>query len=499
MLALMLAACSGSPEKANELAATAQQQLDAGQITAAQKTIAEAIKERDDMVALHVLRARIEMAANNLNGAYKAYQDALGLDAANLEALQGVAQLGLRVGDLRASEDAAERILNLQPGQIDALLITGVHHLIHNRAEEALAVADRVLKLDAGNEGGTILKARALFLDDRPEEALEAVQAREKLVGRSEPVAVTELELLRERHDAKGMLEVFAWLRANAPANIDRALDEANLRFKTGDTPGGRALLLGILRGAKPDAEQLNTVTGLWREYDPSPLSSADKLALTKAAPNIRIALARHFLRSGQPEAAAAFVDPGVSLEEKGLGARIAALESNAERAKSLSDAVLEVDETQCDALVARAATTQARAGVTAAQRAIAECPSDPAPALALAGAYARLRDVRGVERSYSDAVARIPQDRQLSAAFISWLTQQGRSREAVAEARRLTRKAPALLSAWRAYLQICQATPSESCANEAQAGLDAARDMLAIDPAPGTVPDRGLTGRLQH
>jgi hypothetical protein len=62
--------------------------------------------------------------------------------------------------------------------------------------------------------------------------------------------------------------------------------------------------------------------------------------------------------------------------------------------------------------------------------------------------------------------------------------------------ARRLTRYAPALLSGWRLYGDLCRRFDA-GCTGEAVDGLTTARAMFGVDPAPGTTAPNGLFGRL--
>ena len=160
----LLAACGGDAGRAMGLGAQAQQELDAGQVTQARQTVTAAIQERDDLPDLQLLRGRIELAGNRFGPAFDAFAAALSLDARNLEALLGVGQLGLRTGHIADSEDAADRILVLQPDQPDALLVKGLLALVRSRPEETIKLAERILTISPGNEGGAILKARALYM-----------------------------------------------------------------------------------------------------------------------------------------------------------------------------------------------------------------------------------------------------------------------------------------------------------------------------------------------
>ena len=167
-----LGGCADRSQQAAQEAMVAQAALNANDLSTARKAINQAIADRDDVADYHVLRGRIELAKGSSGAAFSAYSNALALDATNTEALLGVAQLGLTTGNITASLDATERLLDLDPNQPDALLIRGIHAIIRRNYAEGITYADKVLAVSPGNEGGAVLKARALYMQHKPKEAL---------------------------------------------------------------------------------------------------------------------------------------------------------------------------------------------------------------------------------------------------------------------------------------------------------------------------------------
>jgi predicted Zn-dependent protease len=101
-----------------------------------------------------------------------------------------------------------------------------------------------------------------------------------------------------------------------------------------------------------------------------------------------------------------------------------------------------------------------------------------------------------GANRVYRDALDANKQSEPLTAAYARWLVSQHRTREAVAIARRLTRYAPALLSGWRLYANLCQRF-DQSCVRSAATGLANAGTLFGVDLEPGQPPPNGLLGRF--
>ena len=98
--------------------------------------------------------------------------------------------------------------------------------------------------------------------------------------------------------------------------------------------------------------------------------------------------------------------------------------------------------------------------------------------------------------RVFVQALDANKQNSELTGAYANWLVGEGRTREAVAMARRLTRNAPALMSGWRLYLALCR-SHDKRCISEAERGLENSRTLFGIDLPPGTPPPNGLFGRL--
>jgi tetratricopeptide (TPR) repeat protein len=503
-LALLLAAssaCSDPYEEAARRGAEADQLYRAGNLTEARERISEALRERDDVPELHILRGRIEFAAGERSNALDAYTNALALDNANMEALQAISQLGLNTGRLRESLEATGRILSVDPRNANALIIRGVHAIVQRQFEEAIGYADRVLELNPNSEEGAILRARGLFLSGKPDEALRFLASRSDNAPETEGIALTKLEIYRELRDSAAMQDQFEKLRTLRPADPVLRIDEANLLFKLDRQARARSLVAGVLSDAALDPRQASSSIDLLEAYG-ARLTRAEVARIARtASPATRAHLARHFLEAGDSGAAQTMVARiGRSSERTALEARVALLEGARAAAVRKAGTVLAQDKTQCDALVALAgAKLEAGEGAEAlshSQLAAAECPQRRSAWLLAAQAHQFLENEAGTRRVFQDALAALPQDLVLTTAYSSWLLDEGRTREALAAARRLVREAPALEPAWKHYEQVCKRA-AEPCAAEARRGAGDARSRYWIDLRAGELPPQGLFGRL--
>jgi tetratricopeptide (TPR) repeat protein len=503
-ISLSLAGCSGRPEVASRIAAQAQQQLQNGEIKLAQLTIKRAIKERDDMPELFILRGRIELAAKETSKALDAYSDALALDKANMEALQAAAQLGLQAGRFQVAEDAADRILAINPEDSNALLVLGLLRIVGHRHDKALEYADRILAKNPAHEPANILKARALYISGKPEDALSQILKVVPVTGPTEGESMTLLELYRERGEAGKMLEQFAYLRKLRPNDFALRADEANLRYKLGDMAAARALTgQALLRTGADDAEAVTSVA-LLREYDRNPFNDMQLKTLAEKAPiHSLIELSRYFLDIGQPDKVAILLGTRQSDDARALLARAAITQGNQKTGLALADGVLSKDKTQCDAMLARAEfhlqTRQFDTAIRNAQEAQAQCPRITAGWLILSRAYIAKNDAPGTRQVFEQAVGILPQDHMISQAFARWLIGQKQGQRAASEIHRLTRASPALLSAWTLYQDTCKEIGDSMCLSDANRGMAEGRRNLGIDPPKGERPPAGLFGRMRR
>src|SRR5690606_30772507 len=145
----------------------------------------------------HLLRGRIEVALGSNSAAFAAYSNARALDATNIEALLAVAQLGLTTGNLADSLAATEQVLLLAPNNIDALLMRGIHAIIRRDYSGGVGSGGMILALPRGHEGGTILRARGLFVSGQAQDALRVLDDLAGSLEMSVPVSLTRLEIFR--------------------------------------------------------------------------------------------------------------------------------------------------------------------------------------------------------------------------------------------------------------------------------------------------------------
>lgn len=496
LLCGVISGCANKEQAAYKLAGQAQQQLDRGDLAGARLSIDEAIRERDDLVELHLLKGRIELAGKSLDAAFLSFYNAMALDPVNQTALQSVAMLGLQTGRADQAEEAAGKLLSLAPQNPTGLLVRGLIAVERRRYPDAIAAADAILGNLPTDEGAVVLKARTLYLSGAKDEARKVIRQAVELAGGSSGLARISLEMARADGDSAAMIAAFAQLRQQGQADPEAISDEANLRYKTGDTQAARDMVIAALPDEKLPPEARLRLLDLWREYDPG--APARGTLPQPRNRTVREGLAGYLLERNRHAEAEALLTGLDSPNASGLRARVLLAQGRGPEARQLADRVIATDATQCDARITLAnlalASGNATAAVTSGQQAAAECPSLTAGWLVTAAAYTKAGQAKQAERVFRDGIAADPDDLALHKAFIAWLNQAGRGRETTGVARHLLRYAPNRITTWQLLAATCQ---DPACQGDAAAGLARAQRSFFIDRRPGELPRRGLFAAL--
>ena len=185
------------------------------------------------------------------------------------------------------------------------------------------------------------------------------------------------------------------------------------------------------------------------------------------------------------------------------LRARISVARGRLDEGLGQASAILQRDQTHCDALLAKAQADIAKGhaldAINASQMAASSCPQLATAYLVLARAHQLHGSRESVDIAFRDGFERNGQNFGLTHAYTDWLEQTGQGTRALAIARRLTINTPALLSGWKLYLELCARVPDANCKNEAGAGLAIARRRFGVDFRSGERPLISLFGRLSQ
>lgn len=489
LLVSATAGCGDRSSKAYAEAQQAQALLDAGDLPGARAAMQRALEQRDDQLDLILLDGRIKYRMGDIGAAFNAYNMALAIDPSNPEALMGVSQLGMATGSDRDAAAATDRILTIEPNNPQALMIKGIQALGKRDYQGTLAIGDQLLRLDPNSESGAVLKARALAFLGKEEEGLKLLRDRVARTGPSQMTVTALLENARDQHNPALMIEQFRALGELVPKNVDLTIDEANVQYKRGARDAARDRGWALITEHGDDYRAMQRLLDLWTEYDPTPLSPQrlEQLA-AEGAPAARLAVARYYLGRGDTAAAKALVGGMMGFEAAGLRVRIG-YAAGEDGAAGAAETVLRQDTSNCDALAVRSTDALRRGkpdeAVIAAQQIASECPDRDGYDL-LARAYLAKNNAVSARRAFLDGIRAQPLATQPVASYVAWLTSRGELDGAINNARSLTQRAPAKLSAWAVLKAACARGKDPVCAAEAAQGEAAARQNYAIDLPPG-------------
>ena len=501
----LFAACDDRANEAAQYAAMGAAQLEAGNLAEARENAQQAIIARDDIADHFILLGRIELQDGKLPSAFNAFSRALDLQADNLEVLQAIAELGLQVGRLSEAEEAADRMLLLFPGALRAMLVKGFLAIEAGRLKDAERYANDILAQNPNDEGGVILSARLLALKGDFESAANTVTRTREVVGDTEALNATLLEIYRAQGNAQGMRSEFPKVIAAAGQDSNYQIDFVNFLYKTGNMTMARTEAAKAIAAKPNDPMRLALLNNLFLEYDRSPLSPAQLSTMAETGTlATRLALARFFFDTAQfKEVRSLLAQPLAegSIEAQALEARIALAEGRVQEADKQINAVLAVDPRNPDALIARAerrlAARKFDAAIEDANIVVSDAPQEYAGYAALANAYlAKGSEIRA-RQVFERGVDFLSQSELLAARYEAYLRKVGDSARIVSLYGDLAAAKPSSEKAWRQFARVCEEFGNRVCKAKIERGLAAAGRSFVIDEPPGTPRTRGLFARI--
>lgn len=501
----LLSACDDRVNEAAQYAAMGAAQLEAGNLQAARENAQQAIIARDDVADYFVLLGRIELQDGKLPSAFNAFSRALDLQTDNLEILQAIAELGLQVGRLNEAEEAADRMLLLFPGALRAMLVKGFLAIDAGRLEDAERYANEILAQNPNDEGGVILSARLLALQGNFDSAVDTVTRARDVLGDSEALNATLLEIYRAEGNARGMRAEFPKVIAAAGEDSNYQIDFVNFLYKTGNITMARAEAVKAIAAEPNDPMGLALLNDLFLEHDRSPLSPAQLSTMAESGTlATRLALARFYFDTAQyKEARRLLAQPLAegSVDAQALEARIALAEGRVQESDRHINSVLALDPRNPDALVARAERRlKARrfdAAIEDANIVVSDAPQEYAAYAALANAHlAKGSEIRA-RQVFERGVDFLSQSEILAARYEAFLRRAGDRARILSLYGDLARAKPSSERAWQEFARVCGEFGNRVCAAKVERGLAAARRSFVIDDPPGTPQSRGLFARI--
>lgn len=502
---LLFTGCSDRYSLAAESAELAEAQFSAGNLDDARESIRAAIEARDDVADYFILLGRIELQAQKYPSAFNAYSRALDLQADSLEVLQAIAEIGLQTDRLREAGEAADRMLLLFPGSTRALLVKGFIAIENRDLSAARQNASDILALDPNDEGGIMLSARVQAMEGDFDGAVATALSARDVLGETEAINATLLEIYRAQGNPGGMRAVFPKVIEASGQSSGYRADFVNLLYKTGDIAAARSEAAKLMATHPNDRGALAALRNLFLEYDPSPLSAAQRAALARSgARATRLEIARFYFESGQYDNAENLLllpaNEGIT-EAQALIARVKFAEGELRQANTLVENVLGRDPRNPDALVARSEMRlnagQIEAAIEDANIVVSDAPQEYGGHAALANAQLSKGSERRARQVFEVGIDFLPQSIILAERYEAFLRRIGDRGRVVTLYRDLAAAKPSSLQAWSNYGRVCEEFGDAVCKSDVAHGQERARRSFVIDELPGTPTTRGLFARI--
>jgi Tfp pilus assembly protein PilF len=504
ILLYALAACGSSSEQAARKAAEAQAFLSAGNVQAAQESISAALLLRDDVPDYYILAGNIKLAAQDQVGAYMNFRSAVDLDAANVAALEQYCILGAQMGRYDDANGAADTLLAINPSSMAGLQTKGIVALSRNRFDVAADYAQRLIRLSPNDPVARTLNARVMLKNKDPEGAAKELEAGLAANGDNVLLLFNRLNLARSTSNKDVMAATFAQLMRLMPGNLDVTLDYADFLYRTGHADQARERIAQVVADPRLTPAQTDMVVQLWSEHDTAPVTPLVIEQLMKADPEVirpicNYLLSQNMVNEAQDIAKALPAQKANIM--RGMLSRIALASGDSAGARSTSNAVLDKDDRNVDALITRSMLEMSGGKVAEAivdlQTVVQEDPRSYVGFDQLARAYMAKSDKWRAQQIYGQAIKALPQNHFLQENYLSFLHQIGDNGRAMATADLFSKASPASVRGWDRFAKICAAQSNAGCTAKAKAGRDVALKLYGVDFPPGGAPRMGLFGRF--
>lgn len=493
-LFLTLPGCASKAERASEAFAQAQQLATAGQLPEAKVAIMKSIAIRDDVADVWFTLGQLHMATGAMPEAFTAFGRADELRPGNIDTLRPLAYAGYMVGAARLSKDAVDRLLVLAPDDAQGLAVSGLLALDKGEPEATIAAADKILAVSPNDETGILLKARAIAVQGKVDEAIAMLKASQATAAGQPSINSALLQLYRAKSDVAGMLSVFPGLLEVQKENVELALDYSNVLYRTGQVDAARKIWSDAVVQRRADGQFIRWAFDMYDNVEPTdrPAYLDDRLTKIGASP-LRSAAGQYLLTRKEYARALALITAGGGAADGDRGLQAVALDGLGRRAEAealvnslLADAGGPQDPNALTlrAKWALAAGKPERANADAQNAIVADGSNLEARFILVQSYIASDRPLR-VRQVLAEAVRDLPRSRRALSAYMQYLQSQGDVRTAVAAARGFADGNTAQPWAWEALFTACRKANDGGCAIGAKRRYDMSlRDYTFSNPS---------------
>ncbi|MBW8910468.1 MAG: tetratricopeptide repeat protein [Sphingomonas sp.] len=493
-LLLALAACGSPQDRATKALVRYDAYYAQHDFLRARVEIRNAIREQDDVAEHWNKLGRVELSLSKYFNAYSAYSRALELDKSNVEAMQAVAELSYSGGSPDAAVKYADKMLLLDPSNLRMLFVKGSVAYDARKFDDGRAIATHMLSIDPANEGAAVLLARVQYSSGDPKGAIETLETSVKRDGQTLPKYIVLLDFYGDQQNFAGIDATYARMFRMQPRNVTLRLEYAKALYEN-DRPDRALAIIEQLQSADPHNPKLQQkIVDLWMAVG-SKAIAIDQVRRFAAAGNDQMKIALGQLAVDQRRFVDAerilrpFVDKG-SITPENVQANTlyaGALAGLGKRGDALARAnkVLEFDKTNPQALLLRIQISIDRnnlgPALNDAQILGRDNPDLTAGRIALAQVYSLRKERTLADGVFARAVDELPADVDLLRAYISYLIDTDRRRQALDAAENFTRHNADSLEGWKTRADLCLTLGDDRCA---QLALDAFGRLRGGDKA---------------
>ncbi len=443
---LALVACESPEEKAAKFADNAQEYLEEGELNRARLQFANALQADPNNV--EALRGAADVAEREerWGDQLRYLQRLVNIEPGDTDALGDLARLSLLGGEVDEAIERAERVLESDPANIDALTVMGASMVLRNNLEAASEYLERGLEAAPDNvEIRNLLAARFIRNEDY-DRAREVIAEGLATNPESQALLVVKLLMAQRLQDAEGMDETFQQLIAASPDNGFYRERYATFLIARNDLEGAQEQYAAALPLMEDKTDVVGKLIGLVRRLEGEEAAEEwlREIIAENDDPVLAFALPSYLCEIGDEErclselnrlATSEEVDPTIRQGAKvELGER-AFREREFDRAMTLANEVLAENDVDSSALTLRGKVQLARQEIEPAIETFREAlNSDPnkEPTLILLGlAYEADGRKSFAEAQLAQAIDRLGLTPNLFNAYRGMLIRNGKSQEA--------------------------------------------------------------------
>lgn len=422
---------------------------------------------------------RSELAAGSFQGALEGFSRVLDYDPGNIEALQAVAELSIAGGNAEDAKEYVAQLLRLAPGDVRG----SIANIAIATRERRFADAERqiavLLARGVSTDDLFVLQARARLAQQDLKGAIAILETRDKATPGSPTILRELVGYYSQANDAPGLRRTRARLIALDPTNVGFQISGAEDLASQGRGDEAKVAIDQIQGKAPNDPDVQLQVIDYWRRTGGVPAAiDAARRAGESGGPATRIASAQRLIDLGRPGEALALIEPITAQlgSRNSSGATTAwTVQGNAlfalgrlDEARAIADRLLAYDPTNNRALRLRTrlgiAQKRLETALIDAQLLVANQPGTLEPMLLLAQVQALRNDRALADQAYARARSAFPDSVSAVRQSVAYLYGQGRRDEAGEVLRDFLKSHFSTPQARVLVIEICRRTPLPAC-----------------------------------